>query len=192
MGASFSAAKAGSNSTTTGSGTATANAAGTKSGQDTSTYSGQQTDLQTMLSQVFASLLPSTASGGISPNVQALQTAGANSINSTAASSGDKMNRFLASRGFGQSGQVGQSQLQTELGRQSALGANASAASGLQLQQNNTALQSALNFAFANPGKSSTGSTTDTGTTSENTTQNTDATSYKFGGGVSASFIPGA
>jgi len=187
MGLSLGGQAGGSSNTTTGSGTATANSSGTSAA--TPTYTGEQSSLQSMLSQVFSSLLPAASSGGISPNVQAVQTAGADQINKTAAASGDKMNRFLASRGFGQSGQVGQSELQTELGRQAALGANASAASGLQLAQNNTALQDALTFAFQNPGK--TGTTSDTGTTSQQTTQQSDSFGWKFGGGVGGSF-PGA
>jgi hypothetical protein len=93
------------------------------------------------------------------------------------------MNRFLASRGFGASGQTGQAGLQTELARQSALGANASSAGALQLNQNNTALSDALNFAFNTPGASNTGSATASGTSSN----------WGFGAGASAGFtgIPG-
>lgn len=139
---------------------------GTASSTATPTYSGDQTGLQALLSKVFSSLLPATADGGISPNVQAVQTAGADEINKTSSGLGDRMNRFLAQRGFGKSGATGKAALQTEIGRESALGANASAASGLQLGQNSTALSDALGFAFANPGGTKTGTTSETGDTS--------------------------
>jgi hypothetical protein len=138
-----------------------------------------------MLSTVLQSLLPSVASGGTSPQVQALETQNANQINKTSSTTGDAMQRFLASRGFGQSGQSGQVALQTELGRQAALGANGSNAAGLQLQQNNQTLADALNFAFNTPGSSTTktGSTFDTGTGSA--TASGSSSNWGFGGGVS-------
>lgn len=140
-------------------GTSTGSTADTK----TPTYTGDQSGLQALLSKVFSSLLPAAADGGISPNVQATETAANDQINKSSSTMGDRMNRFLAQRGFGKSGSTGKAALSTELGRESALGANASAAAGQQLQQNNTSLADALQFAFTNPGSQATG--TSTGTT---------------------------
>ncbi len=142
------------------SGSTSGTSSGTTADTKTPTYTPGQSGAQTGLAQLFQSLLPSLSSGGISPNVQAMQTAGADQINKTSSGLTDRMNRFLAQRGFGSSGSTGKVALQGELGRESALGANASAASGLQLQQNNTSLADLLAFAFANPGSASTGMST--------------------------------
>jgi hypothetical protein len=122
----------------------------------TPTYSGPQSSLQSSLLSAFQSILPGITSGGIGPNVQAVQTQNANTINKSYSSIGDRMNKFLAGRGFGQSGQSGQTALQTELGRQGALAQNDSNAAGLQLSQNSTWLADMFNAAFANPGKTAT------------------------------------
>jgi hypothetical protein len=145
-----------------------ASTSGTSNSTSTPTYTSDQSGLQTMLSSLFKTLMPAATSGSISPNVQAMQTAGADQINKTSAGLGDRMQKFLAQRGFGSSGTSGKVALQGELGRESALGANASAASGLQLQQNSTMLADALAMAYANPGavKSGTDSGTSSGTSS--------------------------
>jgi hypothetical protein len=132
----------------------------------TPTYNSFQTTLQSLLSNVMGTLLPSVASGGVSPNVQATETASADQINKSYSSLGDRMTKFLAARGFGQSGKSGQVQLQTELGRQGALAGNASAAAGQQLNLDTNYLSDALAFAFANPGSMATGTTTGSGTQS--------------------------
>jgi len=106
-----------------------------------------QSGLQGALADYFTSLVPSLTSGTLSPDVQAMKTASADQINQNAASSTDRTNSFLASRGFGQSGLVGQNALQTELGRQGDLAANESSYAGLQLNQNTQSLLAALNFA---------------------------------------------
>src|ERR1035438_6016572 len=117
-----------------------------------------------MLSQMFSQFfLPGLTSGAISPNVQAMQTAGADQINKTSAGLGTRMQNFLAQRGFAKSGTSGKVALQGELGRESALGANASAASALQLQQNNTMLSDALNLAFSKIGQTTTGTANSSG-----------------------------
>jgi hypothetical protein len=87
------------------------------------------------------------------------------------------MNQFLASRGFGQSGQTGQAALQTELGRQGALATNAANAGANQLAQNNTTLADAMAFSLANPGSSNTGNATASG----------NASNWGFGAGAGAS-----
>lgn len=121
------------------------------------TYSADQGGLQSTLAQVFQSLLPGAASGGLSPNVQNMATANADAINKNYQSLTDRTNRYLASRGFGQSGLVGQNALQTNIARQGDLAQNLSNASSLQLQQNNPLLTLADQFAFANPGQYDTG-----------------------------------
>lgn len=112
------------------------------------TYSAGQSSLQNSLMQAFSSLLPGITSGSLSPNVQNMETANANQINQNYSSVGQKMNRFLAARGFGQSGQTGQVATQTELSRQGALGANASNASGQQLSLDQSLLTDSLLAAF--------------------------------------------
>src|SRR5580704_815120 len=71
-----------------------------------------------------------------------------------------RMNQYNASRGFGQSGQSGQTNLQTNLGRASALAGNTEAAAGQQLNLGSTYLSDALQLALASPGSTSTGTTT--------------------------------
>ena len=137
----------------------TKQAANSNSSQS-NTYTEGQSSIQDMLAKAFSAMMPGVTGGGITPNVAAVQTAGADQINKTSAGLGDRMNRFLAARGFGQSGDSGKVALNTELGRESALGANASAASGLQLQQNNGWLSDALNFAFSKIGGTASGSST--------------------------------
>jgi hypothetical protein len=136
--------------------------------------------MQSTLASLFQSLAPSLASGTLSPATQATETAGADQINKTSAGLGDRMTKFLASRGFGSSGTTGKVALQGELGRESALGANASAAAGNQLQQNSQSLAEMLGFAFANPGSSTTGNSSGT------TTGASSGTAYgvSAGGGV--------
>lgn len=128
------------------------------------TYSGGQSALQDLITQHLSTLIPSMSSGTLSPDVQAQETGAADTINKTSASLGDRMQKFLAARGFGKSGQSGQVQLQTELGRQSALGANASAAGATQLQLNSSYLSDALQAAYAKLGSSDQGSGSSSGT----------------------------
>ena len=144
-------------------GSSVTNGTGSASSTSSPTFSVGHAGLQGILSNVLSSLVPSVASGGLSPNVQALQTQSANQINQNYASLGQRLNRFLAARGFGQSGQVGQAALQTDLGRQGALANNNANYSGLQLQQNNSLLSDALQYAFAAPGSTSASTTSSTG-----------------------------
>lgn len=146
------------------------------SGTSTPTYSGDQSGIQSLLAQAFSSLLPSSTNGGISPNVQAVTTQNADAINKSYTGLGDRMQKFLAARGFGQSGESGKVQLQTELGRQGAIAQNQSGAAGLQLNQGQSLLADALAFAFANPGQSSTA--TGSGSSS----------GFSIGGGVGGKF----
>jgi hypothetical protein len=144
------------------------------SGSTANTYSAGQSSLQDSLMSAFSQLLPGVASGSMSPNVTNMETANANSINQNYQGVGDQMNRYLAARGFGQSGSTGKAAMQTELGRQGALAQNASSASGQQLSFDQSLLSDALGAAFQNTGNTSTG--TNSGSS--------------FGWGASASISP--
>ncbi len=130
------------------------------SGSQAPTYTGDQSGLQSTLAQALQSMLGVFSTGGISPNVAAVQTQNADTINKSYSGLGDRINKFLAARGFGQSGESGKAQLSTELGRQGALAGNNANAAANQLNLGSNWLQDALAFAFANPGQvsSATGS----------------------------------
>lgn len=121
------------------------------SGTSTPSYSPAQTGLQNQLLTTLGDL----AGGSASPELQAMKTQSADQINQNYSGLGDRMNRFLAARGFGQSGSVGKAQLQTEVARQGALAGNESNYANLALQEQNTALSDALRAAYI-PGSTST------------------------------------
>ena len=121
---------------------------------DTKAFSPGQTGLQESLMAFLQSMIPGIAGGGLTPNVAAMKTASADAINKESTGIGDRMNRFLAARGLGKSGQCGKVALETELGRQGALASNESKYAGLQLDQNNTMLADALKAAFESMGLS--------------------------------------
>jgi hypothetical protein len=135
----------------------------TANSNTTPTYSQGQSQVQGLLSSLMTTLLPSVGNGSMSPNVAATTTANADQINQNYSAMGDRMNKFLAARGFGQSGTTGTTALKTELGRQSAQGANLAAGAGNQLGLDSTYLSDALQLAFANPGNTANGSTSGTG-----------------------------
>ena len=145
------------------------------SGSQNNTYTPGQSSLQDSLMSAFSKLLPGVASGAMSPNVTATQTQNADTINKSYAGVGDRMNRFLAARGFGQSGSTGKAALQTELGRQGALAGNNSAAAGQQLNFDQALLGDSLLASFNKVGDTSSG--TNSGSS--------------FGWGVSASGATG-
>ncbi|GEM_PF-6574825 len=128
-------------------------------GSTQNTYTPGQSSLQDSLMQAFSTLLPGVASGAMSPNVTNIQTANANQINQNYAGVGDQMNRYLAARGFGQSGSTGKAAVQTDLARQGALAQNASNASGQQLSFDQSLLSDALGAAFQQVGNTSSGNT---------------------------------
>ena len=136
------------------------------SSTSTPTYTQPQSGLQQLLSQVLTSMLPATGTGGTSPQVQGIETQNADQINKTAAAGQKNLQRTFASRGFGQSGESGQVALQTELGREAALGNNLASGGSLQLQQNNSTLADALAYAFANPGQANQGQASGSGSSS--------------------------
>jgi hypothetical protein len=135
------------------------NSSSTSSGSNSNTYTAGQTSLQNSLMTALSQLLPAASNGSLSPNVQNTETANANSINQQYSQVGQNMNRYLAARGFGQSGSTGQAALQTELGRQGALAANESSASGQQLSLDSTLLSDSLQAAFNSTGSTSSGAT---------------------------------
>ena len=144
------------------------------SGTTANTYTAGQTGLMSLLGNYFQSLIPSMQSGTLSPDVQAQKTASADAINKNYSALGDRMTRFLSSRGYGKSGVAGKAQLQTELSRQGDLAGNESNFAGIQLNQNAQSLLAALNYAFNPIGK----------TTSEQSS----GTEWGAGAGVGGSF----
>ncbi len=128
------------------------------SGSTANTYSGGQLSLQDQLMQAFSQMLGGVSNGGLSPNVQAMETGNANQINQNYQSVGDQMNRYLAARGFGKSGSVGKAAEQTALSREGALGTNASNAAGTQLSFDQSLLSDSLAASFASMGTSGSAS----------------------------------
>lgn len=125
------------------------------SGSTSNVYSPGQTSLQSMLTSALGTDVAAGTSGQLSPGVQAGETNAADQINKTSSGLSSRVNNFLASRGFGSSGTSGQMNLQEELGRQSALGANAANFAQVQQNANSTNLLAALNNAFTSLGTSS-------------------------------------
>jgi hypothetical protein len=151
----------------------TANSAGTTA----NTYSPGQSALQTALLSAFSSIIPGMSTGALSPNVAAAATGSANAINQTGASTLQRVNQFLASRGMGGSGQSGQADLATSLNTASNLGANQSAAAGQQLGLTSGYLTDALGAAFNPSGQ----------TTSNSGSTKGSGSSYGFGVGAGGS-----
>ena len=147
------------------------------------TYTAPQTSMQTSLADALQSILGGT---GYSPQVKALQTQSADQINKSFQQQGDRTSRFLASRGFGQSGKTGTAALQTDLARQAALAGNTATYGGMALDQFNRGLSDALQYAFQNPGYTgTTGSTGTTSGTSTGTSSTTGSTTTDTTGGSS-------
>lgn len=140
------------------SGTSATSGSSNTQGSTANTYSLAQGNLQNQLMQAFTQMLGGVQNGGISPNVQAMETGNANQINQNYQSVGDQMNRYLAARGFGKSGSVGKAAEQTELSREGALGTNASNAAGTQLSFDQSLLSDSLAASFASMGTSGSAS----------------------------------
>ena len=122
------------------------------------TFSPGQTSLQSDLGTSLATNLKSSDAGTFSPGVAAQKTQAADAINKTSGGLTDRINTFLASRGFGKSGTTGQTALQGELGRQSALAGNEANFAQVQQGVNSSNLLAALNYAFTQLGQTTSAS----------------------------------
>jgi hypothetical protein len=129
-----------------------ATSTGTSSGTQANTYGAPQTALQNRLGSSLASNLAASDAGTLSPGVAAQKTAAADSINKTSGGLLDRVNQFLAARGFGKSGTTGKATLQSELGRESQLAGNEANFAQVQQGVNSQNLMAALNYAFQSLG----------------------------------------
>jgi hypothetical protein len=136
------------------------NQSSTGTSNTANTYAPGQTGLQTQLGSALGANLSAAQSGTLSPGVQAQKTASADAINKTSGGTLDRVNSFLAARGFGKSGDTGKAALQTELGRQSDLAKNEADYAQVQQNLNSTNLMAALNYAFTALGQTSAGTST--------------------------------
>lgn len=127
-------------------------------GMTANTYSPTQTGVQNLTGTTLASDLTAANAGTLTPGTTAEETSAADQINKTSAAGTNRVTQFLASRGFGPSGQTGQAGLAGELARESSLGTNAATFAGQQNIMNSNNLLAALNYAFQSLG--STGAST--------------------------------
>ena len=114
------------------------------------------------------------------PGTVAQETQADDQINKTSSGLTDRVNAFLAQRGFGKSGATGTATLQGELGREGAIGNEAATADAQQNTLNSTNLLAALNYAFTSLGSSSSGASSG------------NSSGWGFGGGASIGFSPGS
>lgn len=100
----------------------------------------------------------------MAPGVVAQKTAAADTINKTSSGLMDRVNSFLAARGFGKSGATGSANLQGELGRESDLAGNEANFANVQQNVNGQNLLASLNYALTSLGSS--GGTSSSGSSS--------------------------
>ncbi len=131
----------------------------TSSSNQNKTFSAPQTNLQDQLGANLSSGIAASTAGTMSPGVAAQETASADQINKTDPGLQSRVQRVLAARGFGQSGESGKVTLASELGRQSDLASNQANFAGIQQNVNSQNLLAALNYAFTNLGTTASGST---------------------------------
>jgi len=124
------------------------------------TYSPTQTALQSQIGGNLSTALTAANAGTLTPGVAAQKNKAAADINTTSGGTIDRINQFLASRGFGKSGTAGKAALTTELGRQSALAGNEANFAGIQQGVNAQNLLAALNYAFTSLGATAAGKST--------------------------------
>jgi hypothetical protein len=136
------------------------NQSATGSSNQSNTYAQPQTSLQTQLGTSLSKNLASADAGTLSPGTAAMKTSAADQINKTSSGLTDRVNSFLAQRGFGSSGMTGKTTLEGELGRESALGQNEANFAGMQQGLNAQNLLAALNYAFTSLGSSAFGQST--------------------------------
>lgn len=132
----------------------------TGSSTQNKTFSPGQTSLQKQIGTNLSSDLTAADAGTLTPGTTAMETQAADQINKTSSGLTDRVNQFLAQRGFGKSGQTGKATLQGELGREAALGSNAATFAGQQQALNSNNLLAALNYAFTTLGQTATGTST--------------------------------
>ena len=148
----------------------------TSSSTQGNTYSGEQSAVQNQAGSTLSSDLAASNNGTLTPGTTAELTAANDATNKTSGGLTDRVNQYLAARGFGKSGSTGQATLQGELGRESQIGSNTSAAYAQQNTMNTQNLLAALNYAFTSLGSSASGASS--GSTS----------GWGVGAGVSAGF----
>ena len=120
------------------------------------TFSPGQTSLQDQLGKSLSSVLTASDTGTLSPGVTAQKTQAADNINKTAGGLTDRVNSFLAARGFGKSGATGKATLQGELGRESQLAGNEANFAQVQQNVNGQNLLASLNYALTSLGQTGT------------------------------------
>jgi hypothetical protein len=148
MGLSFGGAAGGTNSNST------------SSSVQNNTYAPGQTGVQSDLGTTLSQDLAASNSGTLTPGNTAALTSANDSTNQNAAGLTGRVTQFLAQRGFGQSGQTGQADLQGELSRESQIGTNTANAQANQGTQNSSNLLAALNYAFTSLGSTASGTST--------------------------------
>jgi hypothetical protein len=136
------------------------NQSATGSSTQANTYSPGQTTLQSQLGSNLSTSLSDANAGVMTPGVTAMKTAAADTINKTSGGLMDRVNSFLAARGFGKSGQTGQAALQGELGRESQLAGNEANFAQVQQGVNSQNLLASLNYALTSMGLTASGAST--------------------------------
>jgi hypothetical protein len=163
-------------------GQTTSSSTGSSTTSQKNAYAPGQTAVQGQTGTTLSRDLAAANAGTLSPGTTAMETNAADQINKTSSGLTDRVNQFLAQRGFGKSGQTGQTALQGELGRESQLGTNAANFAGMQTNLNQQNLLAALNYAFTSLGTTAASSGVSSGK----------GTDWGVGAGVSASVpIPG-
>lgn len=137
------------------------------SSNTSNTYSAPQTGVQNDLGTTLSGDLAAANKGTLSTGNTAALTSANDATNKTASGLTDRINRMLATRGFGASGQTGKATLQGELGRESQIGSNTSAAYTKQGNENSSNLLAALNYAFTSLGSGTTAQGQSSGSSTE-------------------------
>jgi len=116
----------------------------------TPTYTGEQMGLQSQLAATLKDRLANPT------NLDPLRTAAASDVNRQFSGAQAGLERRLAARGFGNSGPLVTNTKSLAIARAGALGDLTSKFAGLQIDQNNKAVDDAQRFAFAGPSQTQT------------------------------------
>jgi hypothetical protein len=138
-------------------------ATSTSNQNEQNTYGAPQSYLQSQLGSSLTQDLTARNTGTLTPGTAAMETQAADQINKTSGGLTDRVNAFLAARGFGKSGETGKATLQGELGRENSLANNAATFAGQQQTLNQSNLLAALNYAFTQLGQTTAASGMTTG-----------------------------